>query len=832
MKYDIYKSFVNERNRLQEVNDPKINKKYNVVKVNYPGKPFYLSFTIPLFSNKIREHYGSDIPFFLMHIKDGRVYYESSPLYGPEYDLIDKIADEGFDYINKYDKEIKHFNNKYENWLEKNTDVLGLSQLKESYDLFQEGHTIMQLAGPLTPYIEKKIEDCLKNSGLSQKELVDVILEDEKAQVNVHEDMLKNLAIACKEKNVKFSGFSDFMKDKELEQRLIDCYKDGYYLNSSYGGVRLWNLEDEYMALAKKQDNAPVKKITKDIKLDDKLAFWCDISKYFSNLRDKRKVMHQKLYYKQALILEDLSKTLHIKRSELEHLRIEQIIQNKDFEKLIHEQKKGLLYCKVKKDSFICSGKSANRLYKTTIASENGNQEIKGLPICQGKAYGRVNVILNAQEDFQHYEDQVIVTGMTSPDFLPILKQCKAIVTDRGGITCHAAIITRELNIPCITGTEVATQKLKNGDYVEVDAINGIVNKISKEFYESMKDSAVFKSPDISQDYKPITNFKAQQDPTLKKDYILRLEEICKEDISLVGGKTANLGDLYSRFPVPDGFGITTNAYKHFLGYNNLDKRIEELLYNLDINDIKSLNKSSRSIQTKIIEAIIPEDLQKLFSKHYEILKNKYVAVRSSATCEDLESASFAGQQSSFMNISGIEQVMYYTKKCWASLFNPQAIYYRDMIKYNHDQAKMSVLIQNMVDAEKSGVMFSANPVNGNNEMIIESVYGLGELLVSGKITPDYYLVDKKTLLAKDIRVNPKNIAIYLDHNTGKNIEVKLNETKALSQTLNNWEIHKISQMGIDIENYRGKQDIEWAIGKNGEFFILQSRALTGAKKV
>ena len=813
------------------MNDPKINKKYNVVKVNYPGKPFYLSFTIPLFSNKIREHYGSDIPFFLMHIKDGRVYYESSPLYGPEYDLIDKIADEGFDYINKYDKEIKHFNNKYENWLEKNTDVLGLSQLKESYDLFQEGHTIMQLAGPLTPYIEKKIEDCLKNSDLSQKELVDVILEDEKAQVNVHEDMLNNLAIACKEKNVKFSGFSNFMKDKELEQRLIDCYKDGYYLNSSYGGVRLWNLEDEYMALAKKQDNAPVKKITKDIKLDDKLAFWCDISKYFSNLRDKRKVMHQKLYYQQALILEDLSQKWNIKRSELEHLRIEQIIQNKDFEKLIHEQKKGLLYCKVKKDSFICSGKSANRLYKNTIASEDGNQEIKGLPICQGKAYGRVNVILNAQEDFQHYEDQVIVTGMTSPDFLPILKQCKAIVTDRGGITCHAAIITRELNIPCITGTEVATQKLKNGDYVEVDAINGIVNKISKEAYEAMKDSAFMKSSNILQDHKPITNFKAQQDPTLKKDYILRLEEICKEDISLVGGKTANLGDLYSRFPVPDGFGITTNAYKHFLGYNNLDKRIEELLYDLDINDIKNLNKSSRSIQTKIIEAIIPEDLQKLFSKHYEILKNKYVAVRSSATCEDLESASFAGQQSSFMNISGIEQVMYYTKKCWASLFNPQAIYYRDMIKYGHDQAKMSVLIQNMVDAEKSGVMFSANPVNGNNEMIIESVYGLGELLVSGKITPDYYLVDKKTLLAKEIRVNPKNIAIYLDHNTGKNIEVKLNETKALSQTLNNWEIHKISQMGIDIENYRGKQDIEWAIGKNGEFFILQSRALTGAKK-
>ncbi len=289
-----------------------------------------------------------------------------------------------------------------------------------------------------------------------------------------------------------------------------------------------------------------------------------------------------------------------------------------------------------------------------------------------------------------------------------------------------------------------------------------------------------------------------------QKQHILWFEEINTKDVSLVGGKGASLGEMQSIMPVPNGFCITVAAYKEVLKDHH--NEFLKLLKKRDIESMEELEAVANIIKTKIHAAELPKGLEEGIKESYKKIKGK-VAVRSSATTEDLDEASFAGQQDTFLNIEGEEAVLDTVKKCWASLFNPHAIYYREKKNFRHDLAFLAVVIQKMVAAEKAGVLFTVNPINkAENEMILEACFGLGEKLVSGEITPDTFIIDKTTETVKEE---------FLNFNT---------------KTLSEKEIKEICTLGKKIEqHYKKPMDIEWAIEKRS-VYILQARPITTLK--
>ena len=329
-----------------------------------------------------------------------------------------------------------------------------------------------------------------------------------------------------------------------------------------------------------------------------------------------------------------------------------------------------------------------------------------------------------------------------------------------------------------------------------------------------------------------------------KYNYIKWFDEINKEDIPVVGGKGANLGELTQNgVDVPPGFCVTASAYRDFIKLSDLQDSIREKIENLDVEDSAELQMRSLDIREMINNAEIPEkikneivDAYKEFSKKTGI-ENPRVAIRSSATAEDLPEASFAGQQDTYLEISGVDEVLKYARKCWASLWTSRAIYYRQEQKFDHFEVSLSVVVQKMVNSKKSGVMFTANPVNNNtNELMINASWGLGEAIVSGTVTPDEYIIDKekKSIIGKNIA--EKNVMIVKKDNEIGTIEVNIGDYLGYDminkQCLTDEEIMKLADYGIRIEKiYNKHQDIEWAFDKDtNHLYILQSRPITTLK--
>src|SRR3990172_10010312 len=206
-------------------------------------------------------------------------------------------------------------------------------------------------------------------------------------------------------------------------------------------------------------------------------------------------------------------------------------------------------------------------------------------------------------------------------------------------------------------------------------------------------------------------------------------QEVGKEDIPLVGGKGANLGEMTrAEIPVPPGFVVTADTYFYFIDKANLRDKIRQILSPVDVNDSASLQKVANQVKEAILQAEMPEEVSQTIKACYRKLGSEMVAVRSSATAEDLPEASFAGQQSTYLNISGEEGVVEAVQKCWASLFEPRAIFYRVQQGFDHFQLGIAVPVQKMVQSETSGVMFTIEPVsNEQNKIVIEAVFGLGE---------------------------------------------------------------------------------------------------------
>lgn len=312
------------------------------------------------------------------------------------------------------------------------------------------------------------------------------------------------------------------------------------------------------------------------------------------------------------------------------------------------------------------------------------------------------------------------------------------------------------------------------------------------------------------------------------KDKDIRwFSEIDKDDIALVGGKGANLGEMVSfGIPVPPGFVVTAPAYFRFLDENNLRIKIKKELLGVDKVDPLSYTFVSKRIKKLILQGKIPRDLSLEIMKSYlrlgQDLREERVAIRSSATAEDLPTASFAGQQVTFLNVTGEANVVKKVHECWASLFEPRAIFYREQNNFDHFRVGIAVPVQKMVQSHTSGVMFTIDPITlQKNTIVIEAIYGLGEMIVQGVVTPDHYVVNKNTLkiLRKQIFKQSVQLTFQGVIKTPKSLQEK--------QKITNRQIVQIAEMGKKIhQHYYFPQDIEWAIEK-GKIYILQTRPVT-----
>ncbi|MFW9968690.1 MAG: PEP/pyruvate-binding domain-containing protein [Candidatus Odinarchaeota archaeon] len=306
-----------------------------------------------------------------------------------------------------------------------------------------------------------------------------------------------------------------------------------------------------------------------------------------------------------------------------------------------------------------------------------------------------------------------------------------------------------------------------------------------------------------------------------------------------VGNKAFNLGKLIQgNFPVPKGFVIKTNAYEYFLMSNNLIEIIQKSLELINYDNIESVNNYGEIIRNSIVKATIPNNLVDEIKVKYTEISSRNIAIRSSATAEDLPEASFAGQYDTFLNLKNLDQIFYYIKQCYASLWTNRAIIYRYNNKIRQNKVKIALIIQSMIQAKSAGILFTINPITSNNsEFLIESNFGLGESIVSGKSSPDQFFVQKLKrgtfkILSRQI-ANKESAAYPKISEDEEGIDYSLLSDDLNQQpSLSDDEIIKLAKIGLDIEkNFKSvPQDIEWAIDEDDMIYVLQTRPVTALK--
>jgi len=323
-------------------------------------------------------------------------------------------------------------------------------------------------------------------------------------------------------------------------------------------------------------------------------------------------------------------------------------------------------------------------------------------------------------------------------------------------------------------------------------------------------------------------------------DYILDFERLDKDSLPIVGGKNASLGEMIKAdIRVPPGFAVTTDSYLLFITDAGIKDKIIEIVSDLDPDDVAALNQASADVQELIKQTAMPEPVAQAITDGYSQLCSKCavelipVAVRSSATAEDLPTASFAGQQDTYLWIQGADQVITHVQNCWASLYTPRAIAYRIKNDFPHEKVLISVGVQKMVNSKAAGVMFTINPTDGDiSKVVIEGSWGLGETVVSGSVNPDKFVVDKVMLEINERTISTKHIECVYDLEQGKVIDADVAEDVQCTCCLADDEIKALVRAGKNIENHYGRpMDIEWAIDKDIGFpenlFIVQARPET-----
>lgn len=327
-----------------------------------------------------------------------------------------------------------------------------------------------------------------------------------------------------------------------------------------------------------------------------------------------------------------------------------------------------------------------------------------------------------------------------------------------------------------------------------------------------------------------------------KFKYILWFEECSKDALSLVGGKNANLGEMVNAgIRVSPGFALTSEAFQHYMDKAGLWALIRDKLSDLSAGDIKAVSRAGSIIRKAILSKPIPDETQEEIKIAYGSLCDKCgmtdlpVAVRSSATAEDLEESSFAGQQDTYLWIFGREEVIKAVHRCWSSLFTDRAITYRMRVDFPQDGVLISVGVQKMVNSRSAGVMFTLDPVTGDKSKItIDANWGFGESIVQGMVSPDNFIIGKKNLSVKQSIIGEKTQQIVAK-GCGTVTEA-VPRDRQLIPCVSVSEVIEIAKMGMRIEeHYRAPQDIEWAIDRDLPFpenvFSTQSRPVTAAGK-
>lgn len=323
-------------------------------------------------------------------------------------------------------------------------------------------------------------------------------------------------------------------------------------------------------------------------------------------------------------------------------------------------------------------------------------------------------------------------------------------------------------------------------------------------------------------------------------DYILNFESLDKNSLPMVGGKNASLGEMIKAgISVPPGFAVTTDSYVSFITETGIKDAILDLLSNLEPGEVGSLNRASDEILGLVHHAPMPGEIEAAITEGYERLCSACglpevrVAVRSSATAEDLPTASFAGQQDTYLCQCGPEQVISSIRRCWASLFTPRAIDYRNKNNFPHEKVFISVGVQKMVNSRAAGVMFTLNPTNGDpSKVVIEGNWGLGETVVSGSVNPDKFVVDKVVMEVTEKTLSTKHVKCVYDPDAKGVKDVDVEADMQRRWCLKDEEVKELVRIAKNIEAHYGcPMDIEWAVDEDFSFpkniFIVQARPET-----
>jgi len=327
------------------------------------------------------------------------------------------------------------------------------------------------------------------------------------------------------------------------------------------------------------------------------------------------------------------------------------------------------------------------------------------------------------------------------------------------------------------------------------------------------------------------------EDYGMEAPSILWFREIRIKDIPTVGGKGASLGEMANNtFPVPPGFVVTAQAYFRYLDETGVKQEVVSKIDAIDVENTEELGRVSEEIRNLILSTALSEELANEIKRAYSKLgerkigwltssEEEFVAVRSSATAEDLPEASFAGQQETFLNVKGKASLVKTVQKCWASLFTARAVYYRKKNNFSTEEVGIAVVVQKMINGQTSGIMFTAEPTGDETKIVIEAGFGLGEAIVSGSVTPDTYIVDKGSFKILEKKIHEQ--AFRIVRKGKENAREKMAGSLARKQKIDDKVIVKLAKLGKQIENhYKKPQDIEWAI-ENKELFIVQSRPIT-----
>lgn len=530
-------------------------------------------------------------------------------------------------------------------------------------------------------------------------------------------------------------------------------------------------------------------------------------------------------------LLTEAAIRLNLDRQQVRHLTVEELIDalrgTVRFDPAaINRRIKYCVFHFSRSGTRVLEGKEARDAF-SVVAEESISgevSEIKGTCAYPGIARGIVQQVLTVEDADQFRRRGVLVAYMTDVGVVPAMRKACAIVTDVGGVTCHASIIAREFGIPCVIGTKIATKILLDGYTVEVNATTSLVSIMSRACPAEL--TAPSDPDESTQDFGLKLSLPTARSALEPSPRVSSLSQLTSRDVSVAGGKGASLGALTRMsIPVPPGFVVLTSAFDDFIAGRKLAPRLNELLGG--ICDQRSLRLNSKSIQQLISETELPSDTASEIHGAFQDLNSSYVAVRSSAAVEDSTAASWAGQLESFLNVR--EQDLFLNvRRCWASLFSERAISYRQHCGAGPNSFEVAVVVQRMLESRVAGTAFSIHPVTGDsNSILIECCVGLGETLVLGRETPNTYLVRKNDLAISYKRPGSQRIGLRRAQCGGGNESFVLGDNPT-DDMLSDDEAKQIAAAVIAIERAFGfPVDVEWA-SDGTVFYVLQSRPVTG----